>query len=368
MTLKYLGVAWAAGVALGPAAVAASQPPGWEALTAAPGAFDLGQRSDGSLVVAGSTGLYTLAPSGLLTPWPSFASSGYLAVTPPAWSAADSCDNFGHDAVYVVPAHAPVAVTRLDAATARASDFSDLQLATVTGITFDVGGGFGYRLLVTGLLSGKTELVGVDCAGSSEVIANGLPAARGGIVVAPAYTGAISGDLLMPDAATGTIWAVSPSGRAFAAVTGLPQGDAAGIASVADVPPGFGADSFYSYAYFADTGGSRVLRLPASAVTDGGVEANGLVAATADGALFAITCQEACRATQAHAPESGIHGGGHLAFSLLSKPRPTLAPGLPVSDDFPPPNRLANLVPLALLVGPFALMALVAWAISRNRR
>ena len=366
--LKYLGAAWAAAVALGPLALGSSPAPGWEDFQSIPGAFDLGQRADGPLVVAGSGGLYTLGPSGPPAPFPPGTGSGYLAVTPPLWTATNGCDNFGHDNVYLLRDHAPAGVTRVAATTNAASDFADLAIPAPTGIAFDLGGDFGHGLLVTGLVNGKTEFDMVDCTGAVYVMATGMPVGRGAIVVAPAYSGAISGELLLPDATTGTIWAIIP-GRATAAVTGLPRGDISGVDSVAVVPSGFGADVYDSYAYFADRAGSRVLRVSGSTLVSAGVEANGLVAATADGGLFAISCEASCRATRVMAGDPTIHGDGHLVFSNAVRPRPTVTPmpRLPASDPVPP-SRLANLVPFALLVGPFVLMALVAWALSRNSR
>ena len=81
-----------------------------------------------------------------------------------------------------------------------------------SGIAFDLLGRFGYRLLVTAVVAGKTTLYAIDCLGGRTVVARDAPRVEGGIAVAPSSFGRFGGDLIAPDEHSGRIFAFSPTG------------------------------------------------------------------------------------------------------------------------------------------------------------
>ncbi|HSS62080.1 MAG TPA: hypothetical protein VLK30_11565 [Candidatus Limnocylindrales bacterium] len=334
--LKYLAGVAAACLALWPSTAAAA--PAWEAWQSVSGAFDLGgPRSDGSLIVAGSAALYSLTPDGMLAPFARGpggygddpGTEAYLAISPRQQVAAAGCE-FAPDDVYILRLHAPIGVTRVAAPGDATGSFANLSMSSLSGIAFDTVGGFDHRLLVTGPLNGKTEVVAVDCTRAAQVITKTAPAGEGGIAVAPLSFGAFGGDLIIPDELSGIISAIAPDGTATqVVVSGLAHGQDTGVEGVGFVPPGFTRGG---YVYYSDratpgsphAGGDLVLRLSSTDLVAAGVQDGDLLAATEGGAsMIDVRCDSACHVTTVIAIPTTAHGEGHLVFTVNRQPSPT---------------------------------------------
>jgi hypothetical protein len=366
--LKYLAGVGAGVLALWPAAVASA--PAWEQWQSVAGVFDLGGlRSDGSLLVAGSAALYTLAPDGTLTPFArgrgGYAddpgAEAYLAVSPAQHVASAGCD-FLRDDIYVLRLHAPVGITRVSAAGDASGPFDNVALAALNGIAFDTSGLFDHRLLVTGPINGKTELVAIDCTGAVQVITKTAPVVEGGVAVAPSSFGAFGGDLIAPDELSGVIWAIAPDGSASQVVSsGLPKGGDIGVESVAFVPSGFTGRG--GFVYYSDRGTPRnphagtdhVLRLSSVDLAAADVQDGDMLAATEGGAsMIDVRCAATCQVTPVVSAPTTAHGEGHIVFKATPQPSPTPTAAAP-------PVRPKSNVPLAPF---FALAVAVAVALA----
>ena len=181
--LKYLTGIVVAVLALWPSAVSAA--PAWEQWQSVAGVFDLaGPRSDGSLLVAGSAALYTLSTDGTLTPFARGAggyaddpgAEAYLAVSPGLSGAGCA---FAKDETFILRLHAPLGVTRVDATGLHTGSFANLDTPFPNGIAFDTSGLFNHALLVTGSVSGKTEVAAIDCNGQVQVVTQDRSDRRG---------------------------------------------------------------------------------------------------------------------------------------------------------------------------------------------
>lgn len=113
-------------------------------------------------------------------------------------------------------------------------------------------GRFGYRLLVTAVVSNKTTLYAIDCRGRARVIARGVVRVEGGGAVAPRTFGRFGGWLVAVDESGGNIYAFNARGRVrLVARPRAPAGGDIGVESIGFVPRGFGRGGL---AYLADFG------------------------------------------------------------------------------------------------------------------
>jgi hypothetical protein len=378
--LKYLAGVGAAALALWPSAALAA--PAWELWQPVTGVFDLGgPRSDGSLLVAGSAALYTLSPDMTLTPFAQGpggykddpGAEAYLAVSPAQHVASAGCD-FMRDDVYILRLHAPIGITRVSAAGDASGPFDNVALAALNGIAFDTAGLFDHRLLVTGPLNGKTEVVAIDCTGAGQVITKTAPVVEGGLAVAPSSFGAFGGDLIAPDELSGVIWAVAPDGSASQVVSsGLPKGGDIGVESVAFVPGGFTGRG--GFVYYSDrgtpgnphAGTDHVLRLSSADLAAAGVQDGDMLAATEGGAsMIDVRCAATCQVTPVVSAPTTAHGEGHIAFTLNPQPSPSPSASVKQTASKPASSSGIGLVGF-IVVGVVIAAALAAFGIRRRR-
>jgi hypothetical protein len=381
--LKYLAGVGAGVLALWPAAV--SSAPAWEQWQSVSGVFDLGgPRSDGSLVVAGSAALYTLAPDGTLTPFArgpgGYAddpgAEAYLAVSPAQHVASAGCD-FMRDDLYILRLHTPVGITRVSAAGDASGPFDNVALAALNGIAFDTVGLFDHRLLVTGPVNGKTEVAAIDCTGAVQIITKTAPVVEGGLAVAPSSFGAFGGDLIAPDELSGVIWAIAPDGSASQVVSsGLPKGGDIGVESVAFVPSGF--TSRGGSVYYSDrgtpgnphAGTDHVLRLSSADLAAAGVQDGDMLAATEGGAsMIDVRCSATCQVIPVVSTPTTAHGEGHLGFTLNPQPSPSPSASVKQTASKPAPSSgigLVGFIVVAVVIA--AALAVAVIAATRRRR
>jgi hypothetical protein len=359
---------------------AAFMGPTWEHWRTVPGVFDVaGPRSDGNLVVAGTGQLFLVDPVGNLTPFArgpqGYAddpgSEAYITVSPGSEVTGVPC-NFAPDDVYVLRLHAPLGITRIDSQ-GHASAFATIGgVQALNGIAFDTTGRFGYRLLVSGPMNGKTVIAAIDCTGAVQRITETAPTVEGGLAVAPSGFGSFSGDLIAPDELSGNIYAIAPDGTsALLAESGLPAGGDTGVEGVAFVPTGFARGGA---AYYADRatpgnphpGSDSLLRLSSATLTGAGVHEGDLLAVTEGGAtMISVSCQAGCQVLNVVSAASPSHGEGHLAFTLNALPSPISSPiaapmPKPVaSTGAPIPIGALLALAVAVLLGAAVAVALV---------
>lgn len=375
--LKYLTGIGAVALALWPSAAAAA--PAWEQWQPVAGVFDLaGPRSDGSLVVAGSGALYTMAPSGTVAPLAGSyrddpGAEAYLAVSPGLAVGEAGC-KFAKDDTFILRLHAPIGVTRVDATGSDVSLFAGVSLPSLNGIAFDPVGTFANRLLVTGPRNGKTELDAIDCTGHVQVVTSTAPVVEGGIAVAPQAFGAFGGDLIAPDELSGLIWAIAQDGSSRqVAVSGLAKGQDTGVESVGFVPRGFAKGGYLYYSDRATAnnphpGTDHILRMSSADLVSAGVQDGDMLAATEGGAsMIDVRCDTTCQVTTVVATPTIAHGEGHLAFTLTpaAAPTPTRSP---VLEPPAPAGAVPFGVYLALAAAVVAALAVVGLAIGTQRR
>src|SRR5579859_1940903 len=189
--------------------VSAATPPAWQPVTKIAGVVDVGgPRADGWLVVIGAGKLWLVDPLGAATPYPGVygddkTAETYLTVVPQLPAAARTSTagcSFQSGDVYVLRLHAPLGLNRVDAHGQKSAFATIPNVTGLSGITFDTGGAFGYRLLVTGTAgAGKFEVAAIDCTGTVSVITRTAPTVEGGLEIAPGSFGAFGGMLIAPD-------------------------------------------------------------------------------------------------------------------------------------------------------------------------
>ena len=310
----------------------------WERWVAVPGVIDVaGPRTDGRLVVAGAGALYLLDPaSGSLEPFARGpggyhedpGKEAYLAVSNGGHVDSVGCD-FARDEVFILRQHGPFGVNRVNATGDESGSFANVPgVSVLTGITFDTGGAFDQRLLVTGrTTAGTTALFAVDCNGGVTVITRSIPPVEGGIAVAPNGFGHSGGALIAPDAVSGRVYAIASNGRvASIGRPSFPRGAEIGVETVGFVPAGF-FDKGGSM-YYADAATGHLLRLSSAALAAAGArEGEPLVAAERGAALVAIHCDPSCASTYVIQTPSRARGEGHFAFVLnAAEVQPTPPP------------------------------------------
>jgi hypothetical protein len=286
-------------------------------------------RADGRLVVAANGRLDLLRPGGRPLAFARGARGyatrpgpePYIALASGQAIAGAGC-RFPRDAVYALEPKGRTGVIAVDRA-GRAHRLVDIGGAgLLNGITFDTGGRFGHRLLVTATKSGHTTVFAVDCRGRAQVLTRAAPALEGGIVVAPASFGRFAGDLIAPDERSGRILAIAPGGHErLVARSGIAHGGDIGVESAGFVPGGFGRG--WS-AYLADRvspgnlhpGDDTILRLGGQALRRAGVRPGDLLVAGEGGAqTIAVRCHTTCSVTHVGDGPLVAHAEGHIVFA-----------------------------------------------------
>jgi hypothetical protein len=356
----------------------------WQPTVTIPGVFDIGgPRTDGSLVVAGSGRLYLVSPGGQVQAFAAgpggyaddAGAEAYLTVSPGVHVRRGGCD-FLPNEVFVLRIHAPMGITRVSQA-GQASSFVNLGLQSLTGITFDTTGSFGFRLLASGTVNGKTVIAAIDCNATVQFITRNAPALEGGIAVAPTTFGPFGGALIAPDELSGNIYAIAPDGSvAVVAKSGLATGGDIGVEGVGFVPTGFGGGG---HVYFSDRGTpnnphpgtDHLLRLSAADVMAAGVQEGDLLAATeGGGSMIAVHCAAACALSTVVGTATTAHGEGHIGFTL--EPAAAQASASPQPVSIATSSRTAAReagLPVAGALIAVALVALgAAFLVVRRRR
>ena len=325
-------------------AVSAATPPAWQPVTKIAGVVDVGgPRADGWLVVMGTGKLWLVDPLGAATPYPGVAYSDdrtaetYLTVVPqlPASTTSTAGCSFQRGDVYVLRLHAPLGLNRVDAQGQKSSFANIPNVTALSGITFDTGGAFGYRILVTGTAgAGKSEVAAIDCAGTVSVITRSAPTVEGGLEIAPPSFGAFGGMLIAPDELSGNIYAIGADGSSrTVAASGLPKGADIGVEAVGFVPHGW-----HGSVYYADRitkgnphpGTDNLLALTANSLTGLGVQEGDLLSATEGGAtLIDVRCTTTCTVQPLIATATRAHGEGHLIFTGATPIEPSPSPQSP---------------------------------------
>ena len=299
----------------------------WTVYRHLPGVVDLaGPGTGGSFVVAAAGRLFTLGRDGAPRPFARGAhgyltatgTEPYLAMTSTVQDQADRC-SFGENYAFAIEPGAQPGVIMITPP-GRARRFTSLPRgSSPSGITFDGGGRFGHRLLVTAGFRGRTTVYGIGCDGRLTVIAAGAPHMEGGVSVAPATFGRFAGDLIAPDENSGLVYAVNPAGRVVTlARSGQPAGGDVGVESAGFVPPGATA------AYLADRfsagnrhpGDDAILRLSAAGRARAGIRGGDLLVATEGGArTIDVRCAAACTVRYVAAGPAIAHPEGHIVFT-----------------------------------------------------
>jgi hypothetical protein len=287
-----------------------------------------GPRSDGRFVVASQQGLFLMRASGTLTPF-ARGIGGYAGATGEPYVAVATrkrlprtgC-SFRRDDVYALDASAAKpGVVRVDGS-GKARRFLDLPAgAFPSTIAFDTVGRFGYRLLVTAVIGGRTTLYAVGCRGRTVRLVRGAPRVEGGAAVAPLGFGRFAGQLVLADESSGKVYAFSAAGRVRTIVRpAVPRGGDIGVEAIGFVPPGF---TRRAAAYLADLGApgsptqgsDSVLTLGASALLGAGVRPGDLlVAAEGGGLTVSIRCHSRCAVRRIGRALDATHAEGHIGF------------------------------------------------------
>jgi hypothetical protein len=305
-------------------------PAHWLASRHIPAVVDLaGPRRDGRLTLALAGRLSLLGSNGLA----GFArgrdgyatarkTEPYIALAPQSPSRASGC-SFARDDVYALEPGRSPAIIRVDVA-GRAARFAALPKGSFPdGITFDMTGAFGRRLLVSATVGGATSILAVDCRGVVQTLTRRAPHVEGGIVVAPASFGIFAGQLIAPDENSGTIYAVDARGVvATVADSRLPHGGDIGVESTGFVPAGLSRQSAYladrSVPGNAHPGTDSVLRLAGAELARAGVRPGDLLVATEGGAeTLAVRCGQSCLVRHIAAGPAVTHAEGHIVFAAL---------------------------------------------------
>jgi hypothetical protein len=301
----------------------------WRKFVHAPGAVDVaGPRADGRFVVTARDGLFLLRRSGSLIPFARGPNryvpargEPYIALASARRVPRAGC-SFQKDDVYALDPVDHPGVTLIER-TGRTRRFVDLPPGSfLSSIAFDSVGRFGYRLLVTALISGRTTLYAIDCRGRSRIVVRGAARVEGGSAVAPTTFGQFPGWLIAVDELSGSVYAFNAQGHVrLLARPAVQFGADLGVESVGFVPAGL---TRRGAAYFADLGApgsptegtDSVLRVSGSELTRARVRAGDLLVATeAKGVTVAIRCARRCTVRAVGRALDATHGEGHVAFA-----------------------------------------------------
>jgi hypothetical protein len=301
----------------------------WSAVRHLTGVVDVaGPSGDGALTVAAGRSLFTLSPSGALTPFAqgrggyadTTGSEAYIAVSGADAVPAAHC-SFQAGTTFALRLGTHPGLIAVSPA-GQARPFATLPAhQTPDGITFDTTGTFGHQLVVIDRGPAHAAVLAVDCAGGVHTITTQAPRMEGGIAVAPASFPRFGGDLITADEVSGTVYAITPAGAVATLVKPRqPAGGDIGVESVGFVPPGFGPGGF---AYLADhfeakakfTGTDSLLRLSGRQLAGAGVRPGDLLVATEGGArTLLVRCAATCAARLIGAGGQA-HAEGHIAFT-----------------------------------------------------
>ena len=301
----------------------------WQQVAHVTGALDVaGPRGDGRFVVATLQGLHLLRRNGSTTPFARGAGGyvapvgeSYIAVARKRRVPGAGC-SFRRDDVYVLdPTTAPGVV--LIARAGKARRFVNLPAGSfLSTITFDTVGRFGFRLLVTAIVSDRTTLYAIDCRGRLRAVVSGAPKVEGGSIVAPKTFRPFGGRLIAADEVGGGIYAFDARGRVrLLARPNLSMGPDLGVESLGFVPAGFRPRGA---AYLADLGApgsptegtDSVLSLRGASLVRAGVRPGDLLVATeASGVTIRIRCRGRCTIHRIGRALDASHAEGHISFA-----------------------------------------------------
>jgi hypothetical protein len=319
----------------------AAIPPLWQPVTKIAGVVDVGgPRADGWLVVMGAGKLWLVDPLGAATPYPGVygddkSAEAYLTVVPqlpPAALTSTVGCSFQRGDVYVLRLHAPLGLNRVDAHGQKSAFATIPNVSSLSGITFDTGGAFGYRVLVTGTAgAGKSEVAAIDCAGTVTVITRAAPTVEGGLDIAPPSFGAFGGMLIAPDELTGNIFAIGADGSSrTVAASGLAKGADIGVEAVGFVPHGWHGSLYYADRFTKGNphpGTDNLVALTSDSLAGFGVKEGDLLSATEGGAtLIDVRCTTTCTVLPIITSATKAHGEGHLIFTGATPVEPSPSP------------------------------------------
>jgi hypothetical protein len=321
--------------------VSAATPPVWQPVTKIAGVVDVGgPRADGWLVVMGAGKLWLVDPLGAATPYPGVygddkTAEAYLTVVPqlpPAALTSTVGCSFQRGDVYVLRLHAPLGLNKVDAHGLKTAFATIPNVSALSGITFDTGGAFGYRILVTGTAAaGKSEVAAIDCAGTVTVITRAAPTVEGGLDMAPPSFGAFGGTLIAPDELSGNIYAIGADGSSrTVAASGLPKGADIGVEAVGFVPHGWHGSLYYADRITKGNphpGTDNLLALTSDSIAGLGIKEGDLLSATEGGAtLIDVRCTTTCTVLPIITAATKAHGEGHLIFTGATPVQPSPSP------------------------------------------
>ena len=306
-------------VALALVAVAAAAPPQWQTAAHAPGIVDVVPLHGGGIAVSTRTGLFKVGSSGL-TPFaktytPANGGEQYATAVQKLRPRTGTC-SWSADDVFVLDASGKPGVFRVPRDGVAARFFDITRGGFPSGITWDAGGRFGHRLLVTVAVKNTTTLYAIDCHGHGVILGRGGPRVEGGIVVAPSSFGRFGHSLIAASELTGTIYAFDTRGRA--SIVARPQarrGADLGFENLGFAPTGV------QTAYLADLGapGSPTEGTDSLLVLHMNVKPGTLVAATEGGATtVAVTCARTCTSRRIADGPAVTHAEGHITFGRVS--------------------------------------------------
>ena len=246
----------------------------------------------------------------------------YIALSSGQRVAGAGC-RFPRDALYALKLTDGHGITVIDRR-GRVRRFAALPSPGLeNGITFDLGGRFGHRLLVTTYVKGVgTTVSAIDCRGRVRVLTRHAPRVEGGMAVAPSTFGRYAGDLIAPDELTGNIYAISPAGHAsLVGNSGLAHGQDVGVESEGFVP------ARYAGALVSDRGtphnphpgDNEILALSQRSLRSAGVAAGDLLVVDEGGAgTVAVRCRSSCRVRHIANGPARAHIEGHVVFTRPS--------------------------------------------------
>lgn len=311
------------------ARAAVGRPLAWQQFVHVPGVLDLTSPLPGTATVrvAAHGRLETLAGRQLRPFSPEYSAppglEAYVTESSGQRVAGAGC-RFPRDALYALRLTHGDGVTVVDRR-GHVRRFAALSSRGLEdGITFDLGGRFGHRLLVTTYIkkAGASTVAAIDCRGHVTVVTRHAPRVEGGIAVAPSSFGQFGGDLIAPDELTGNIYAISASGHVSLVVnSGLAHGQDIGTESEGFVPARYG-DALVSdrgTPHNHHPGDNEILALPQRSLRSAGVRTGDLLVVDEGGAeTIAVTCTSTCRARHVANGPADAHIEGHVVFSRSS--------------------------------------------------
>lgn len=322
-------------------AASAAAPPVWQPVAKIAGVVDVGgPRADGWLVVMGTGKLWLVDPLGAATPYPGAygddkTAEAYLTVVPklpPAALTSTAGCSFQIGDAYALRQHAPLGLNRVDASGQKSAFATIPNVSALSGITFDTGGAFGYRILVTATIPGsKSEIAAIDCAGTVTVITRAAPVVEGGLEIAPATFGAFAKMLIAPDELSGNIYAIGADGSSrTVAASGLPKGGDIGVEAIGFVPHGWHGNVYYADRITKGNphqGTDSLLALTSDSLAGLGVQEGDLLSATEGGAtMIDVRCATTCIVQPLITIATRAHGEGHLIFTGATPVEPSPSP------------------------------------------